>query len=348
MKHAPAKSVLIIGNFLSAAGGSRGVCEELALRLESTGWNVITASSRPNRFMRLMDMIKTVISQRQRYRVAQVDVYSGTAFLWAEVVSWVLRAVRKPFVLTLHGGNLPTFAARYPRRVRRLMQSASAITAPSAYLYEQMQPYCAHPILLPNPIELANYPYRYRTILQPQLVWLRAFHAIYNPTLAIQVVEILKEAFPEIHLTMIGPNKGDGSFEQCQAEVSKLGLTTQVTFSGGVKKSEVPDWLQKGDVFLNTTNFDNTPVSVIEAMACGLCVVTTNVGGIPYLLTHEYDALLVPPNDAYAMADAVRRLLAAAGLAGNLSRNACETVRNFDWLTILPQWESTLVSAMTP
>ncbi|CAG0992570.1 Phosphatidyl-myo-inositol mannosyltransferase [Anaerolineae bacterium] len=344
MKQAPAKSVLIIGNFLSGAGGSRGVCEELAPRLESTGWNVITASSRQNRIMRLIDMIKTAVSQRQYYRVAQVDVYSGAAFLWAEVVSWVLRAVHKPYVLTLHGGNLPIFAARYPRRVRRLMQSASAITAPSAYLYEQMQPYCANPILLPNPIELANYPYRYRGTLQPQLVWLRAFHTIYNPSLAIQVVGMLKGTFPEIHLTMVGPNKGDGSFEQCQAEVSKLGLTTQVTFSGGVKKSEVPNWLQKGDIFLNTTNFDNTPVSVIEAMACGLCVVTTNVGGIPYLFTHEYDALLVPPNDAHAMADAVRRLLTEPELAKKLSQNARTTVEKYDWAIVLPQWEDLLLS----
>ena len=65
--------------------------------------------------------------------------------------------------------------------------------------------------------------------------------------------------------------------------------------------------MNNGDIFLNTTGVDNAPVSVVEAMACGLCVVSTNVGGIPYLLEHEYDSLLVPSNDPAAMATAVRK-----------------------------------------
>ncbi len=68
-----------------------------------------------------------------------------------------------------------------------------------------------------------------------------------------------------------------------------------VDFWASVEKSEVPAWLAKGDIFLNTTNVDNTPVSVIEAQAAGLCVVSTNVGGIPFLLENGKDALLVPP-----------------------------------------------------
>lgn len=345
MNQASTQSVLIIGNFLSAHGGSRGVCEELAPRLESAGWNVLTASSRQSRIVRLLDMIQTVVNQRQRYQVAQVDVYSGAAFIWAEVVCWALRAVHKPYVLILRGGNLPDFAARNPRRVSRLLRSASVITAPSSYLHEQMQSYCSKLVLLPNPIEVTNYPFRSRERLQPQLVWLRAFHKIYNPVSAVQTLAILKEEFPEIHLVMVGPNKGDGSFEQCQVEVSKMGLAAPVTFSGGIKKSDVPTWLEKGDIFLNTTNFDNSPVSVIEAMACGLCVVTTNVGGIPYLLTHEHDALLVPPSDPQAVADAVRRLLMDPKLAERLSHNARATVERFDWSIVLPRWERLLLEA---
>src|SRR5690606_12202159 len=119
----------------------------------------------------------------------------------------------------------------------------------------------------------------------------------------------LKRDFPEIHLLMIGPDKGDGSFQSFQLTVKSLGIETEVYCPGAVAKRDVPSWLNKGSIFLNTTNVDNTPISVMEAMACGLCIVSTNVGGIPYLLEHELDALLVPPDDPEAMAAAVRRIL---------------------------------------
>src|SRR5262249_6851279 len=154
------------------------------------------------------------------------------------------------------------------------------------------------------------------------MVWLRAFHGIYNPSLALKLEASLVADFPDIRLAMIGPDKGDGSLQRLQQLAAELGLADRITLHGRVPKAEVPDWLNRGNVFLNTSNMDNTPVSVLEAMACGLCIVSTNVGGIPYLLEHEHDALLVPSGDPAAMATAVRRILTEPGLAERLSRNA--------------------------
>jgi glycosyltransferase involved in cell wall biosynthesis len=108
----------------------------------------------------------------------------------------------------------------------------------------------------------------------------------------------------------------------------------------------VADWLNRSDIFLNTADIDNTPLSVLEAMASGMCIVSTNVGGIPYLLEHETDALLVPPGDEAAMAAAVRRILTEPGLAERLSRNAYQKAKQFDWSIILPQWDKLLLNAM--
>jgi len=280
---------------------------------------------------------------RAHYNVVQVDVYSGPAFLWAEVITTVLRLLRKPYILTLHGGNLPAFAKRWPRRVHRLLASAAAVTTPSRYLLEQMAPYRADIVLLPNALDLSLYGPRLADhAMTPHLVWLRAFHRIYNPVLAAQVIVRLRRDWPDVHLTIVGPDKGDGVLDEFKRFVSDNDLDAHVTRVGGVPKTEVPTWLRRGDIFLNTTNVDNTPVSVIEAMACGLCVVSTNVGGIPYLLEHEVDALLVPPNDPDAMADAVRRILTEPDLAARLSRNARRKAEQFDWETILPQWERLL------
>jgi glycosyltransferase involved in cell wall biosynthesis len=110
-----------------------------------------------------------------------------------------------------------------------------------------------------------------------------------------------------------------------------------------VPKTQVPTVLNSGDIFLNTANVDNTPVSVIEAMACGLCVVSTNIGGLPHLLADEQDSLLVQPDDQAVMATAVSRILRETGLAQRLSRNARAKAEQFDWSNILPQWETLLM-----
>src|SRR5690606_12682024 len=125
--------------------------------------------------------------------------YSGPSFLWAEAACRLLGRLSKPYTLTLHGGNLPDFARRWPGRVRRLLTSASAVTTPSRYLLEQMADYRSDLILLPNPVDISTYSYRPRVNPEPSVVWLRAFHAIYNPSLAAKAIARLRDSFPEIH-----------------------------------------------------------------------------------------------------------------------------------------------------
>jgi L-malate glycosyltransferase len=334
--------VLLVGNFLSASTCTRSVGEELAARLADRGYAVRTTSGRRMRVCRLLDMVATVLRYRACYKVAQVDVYSGAAFLYAEVVAGLLRLLRKPYVLTLHGGDLPTFGRRWPQRVRQLLQAATAVTTPSPYLLERLRHYRSDIRLLPNAVDVRAYPFRVRERPQSRMVWLRAFHRIYNPDLAPAVLARVAAGFGDARLTMIGPNKGDGALEKVRRAAAALQVEDRLTLPGGVAKRDVAAWLDAGDVFLNTTDVDNTPVSVIEAMAAGLCIVSTNVGGLPYLLEHEHDALLVPPRNGEAMAEAVERVLHEPGLGARLSRNARAKAEQFDWDIVLPQWDELL------
>ena len=338
-------SVLIVGNFLSAAGASRGVCEDLAIRLRSAGWKVLATSTEPGRIRRLSAMLFAVWSGRREYAVAHVDMFSGPAFLWAFAVTSLLRLVGKPYVLALRGGSLPDFSKRWPRLVRYVLTSARAVTVPSGYLLCEMTAFHSGMVTLPNPLEVAAYPFAVRSRPRPSLVWLRAFHEIYNPSLAPAVVAQLVGDFPEVRLTMVGPDRKDGSLQATREMASKLGVSDRVRIIEGVPKSEVGDVLSDADIFLNTTNVDNTPVSLMEAMACGLCVVSTNVGGIPDLVDDGRDGILVPPADARAMADGVRRVLADPSLAATLSGNARRKAVLWDWSVLLPKWERLLREA---
>jgi glycosyltransferase involved in cell wall biosynthesis len=137
---------------------------------------------------------------------------------------------------------------------------------------------------------------------------------------------------------MYGPDRRDGSLDQTRQAGGP------VTIVGPVPKSRVGESLQQGDIFLNTSQVDNAPVSVVEAMASGLCVVSTDAGGMRHLVEDGVHALLVPPGDEEAMAGAVRRLLREPGLAPRLSRAGRARAEEFDWSRVLPQWVDLLRS----
>lgn len=335
-------SILLVGNFLSGSVGTRGVCEELAGRLSGAGWRVLTTSAKPGRAARLADMLATVWTRRRDYAAAQIDVYSGAAFFWAEAVAFALHRLGKPYVLTLHGGALPEFARERRARTRRLLGSAAAVTAPSAFLFDEMRQYRPDLRLIPNAIDVARYQFRLRDGAQPRLVWLRAFHAIYDPSMAVRAYALVRKQRPGVTLEMIGPDKGDGSLEQARAAAAELDVPVQ--FHGRVPKSEIASWIDRGDIFLNTTTIDNTPVTVVEAMACGACIVSTNAGGVPRLVEDGADGLLVKPGRPDEMAAAIGRILTERPLAARLSRTARAKAESFDWSAVLPQWTALLGS----
>jgi glycosyltransferase involved in cell wall biosynthesis len=347
-QHTSRLSVLVVGNFLSNVVGNCQHCEELASHLQMAGHHVIITSSRKGRISRLLDMLYTCWERRQHYQVAQVSVFSGPSFFWAEAVCWMLRQLGKPYILSLHGGDLPSFARKWPTRVRRLLESAALVCAPSRYLQRELL--AIHPAIveIPNAIELDRYKYHPRRTARPKLVWLRAFHSIYNPCLAVRVAAELRSVYPDVELVMAGPDKGDGSLLEVRKLAAQLGIAEALRLPGAIPKTEISSTLHSSDIFLNTTNADNTPVSVLEAMACGACIVSTNVGGIPYLLEHEKDALLVPRDDPQAMARAVQRIIESRSLCAHLSEAARRKVENMDWPEVLAAWEELFAHVLAP
>jgi glycosyltransferase involved in cell wall biosynthesis len=161
----------------------------------------------------------------------------------------------------------------------------------------------------------------------------------------VKAIEQLRN-MKETELLMIGPDKGDGSYLKVKQKISNSELEDIIQIIPGVSKAEIPNYLSKYDIFINTTNVESFGQSVLEAAACGLCIVTTNVGELPFLWEHEVDALLIPPDDPEAMADAIQRILTEPGLAARLSTNARKKAEQFDWSIILPQWEALFEEVM--
>lgn len=340
-KHTVRFSICQIGAFHARSGGAPTNADALAERLRDIGINSICASPYTNPIRRVADMLWTLLRHRRRYRVVVLHVYSGRAFLWALAGAVAARLLGKRLIMWLHGGNLPDYYRSHSRRVSFAFSQADLIITPSSYL-EQVFASDFDVQLLRYELPISSYPHRFREQAKPRLLWLRAFNAGYNPMLAPRVIHLLKPDYPDIRLLMCGADKGDGSLQATQRLAKELGVTDNIEFPGLISKDQIGQYGLEHDIFLNTTTVDNTPVSVVEAMAMGMCVVSTNVGGIPYLVTDKHDGLLVPSNDARAMAQACRRLLTDPALTQQISRQAKITAQLFDWNIIAPQWDALL------
>ena len=281
-------------------------------------------------------MLRGVISKGRKADIVLIDTYSTQNFYYAVAVANLCRLLRIPYVPILHGGNLPERLQNNKHLSYKLFHGAKTNVAPSPYLmdvfaaegYEKLT-------YIPNTIEIAAYPFLLRNEITPRLLWVRSFAEIYNPMLALEVLEKLIAYYPEASLCMVGPDK-DGTLEKCRVYAQEHQLP--VTFTGKLSKQE---WIQRSrnfDIFINTTNFDNTPVSVIEAMALGLPVISTRVGGIPFLIEDQKDGLLVPPNNSELFVAAIRKLCTSRDLAQSLSTQARKKAEAFDWQKVKQHW----------
>ncbi|HEA29121.1 MAG TPA: glycosyltransferase [Leeuwenhoekiella sp.] len=334
------KKLLYIGNKLAHKGSSPTSIDILGPLLEHEGYKLYYASSRQNKLLRLLDMVFTVFKNRNTIDYVLIDTYSTANFWYAVMVGYLCKIMRLHYLPLLRGGRLPERLAKSPKICKKLFKNAYINIAPSAYLMESFQQHGFENVqLIPNSIPLDRYSFKKRFPLRPRLLWVRAFAEIYNPLLAIKIFKKLLKNYPDAQLCMVGADK-DESLQTCRDYAEKYQLP--VEFTGKLTKEE---WIERAsdfDIFINTTHYDNTPVSVIEAMALGLPVVSTNVGGMPYLLHDGVDALLVHNDDCEGFIEAINSLLKEPEKAVKMAKNARKMVENFDWESVKILWENIL------
>ncbi len=319
--------------------------EILADLFTREGYPVRLTSTIPNKVLRLADTVRSLVAWCREIDVVILMVFSGPAFALADVSSLMAKRLHKSLVLWLHGGNLPDFAQRYPGWVRLVLRRADALVSPSGYLAQFFRGWDFNVKVIPNVLAIEQYPYQQRGKVQPRLLWMRAFHKVYHPEMALEVLATLQETYPDATLTMAGQD--NGLLVRVKQLVEHEGLNGGVRFVGFLDMAGKRQEFASHDIFLNTNRVDNMPVSVVEAAAFGLPIVSTAVGGIPYLLQHEETALLVEDGDTAGMTEAVQRLLREPDLAARMSTNARQLAETCAWLQVRAQWETLFERILT-
>ena len=335
-------TIIYIDNFLTAHGHTPTTGIGLVKLFKDVGFKVKSTSNKRNKIVRMVDMLSTIFINRKN-SIALIATYSTSAFYFAWSCAKLCKFLNVPFIPCLHGGNLPQRIMQSPNKSAQLFGAGFTNVTVSGYLGEAMKKQGWSSTEIPNFIFKEDYPFQHRQNVAPRLLWVRSFHKIYNPELAIHILYLLQQKYPEATLTMVGPAKDD-SLLKCQRLARKLQVEKSVTFQGVLLRQEWVKLSAQHHIFLNTTNFDNLPVSVIEAMALGLVVISTNVGGLPFLIRDRFNGLLVPKNDAASFIKAIEAVLNDDKFSGSLSMNAHATAMQYDYAAVKNKWLTLLNS----
>ncbi|AMC10137.1 glycosyl transferase family 1 [Lutibacter profundi] len=331
------KKIIYIGNNLAKKSKYHSAMETLSSLLLTEGFTVIKSSSKQNKIIRLAQMCLTLIKYRKSTDYVVIDTFSTLNFWYAFITSQLAKFLKLRYIPILHGGNLPIRLDKTPFFSTLIFDNAYLNVSPSKYLEFEFKKRNFKTSYIPNSINLKNYTFKLRENIQPKLLWVRAFDVIYNPLLAIKVLCKLKEKYPKATLCMVGPDK-DGSLMEAKQLAKKLNIINSITFTGVLKKEDWQQLSKKYDIFINTTNVDNMPVSIIEAMALGFPVISTNVGGLPYLIEDNVDGILIEPKNEKYIVKAIEKLIKNPKIAIKLSMNARKKASTFDSENIKKEW----------
>lgn len=306
----------------------------IARSLREHGYSVVFSPTAATGIGRLLQTILEGPAQARKADLVVVNVFGSRAFSYealALVLAWILR---RPSIAILRGGWLGEFLDRKPI-AKRVLRLADRRVVPHGYLRDELTKRGVQiDAVIPNSIDLSQYRFRRRTRFEPRVLYTRGMSWIYRPDMTIRVFAKIQAKYPDAVLTMAGRS---GPYTQrCVELVRELGLRN-VEILGMVPKEQIVELADRHDIYLQTNSTENMPVSVLEMWACGLPVVATDVGGIGYLVTDGYDALLAG-DDEDALAQLCFELFERPAVGMRLAENGYRSVQSHDYARVSRNW----------
>jgi len=303
----------------------------------------------PAPFDRLLRVkyLRTIVTQlcywpllvRELRRADVVHVFSASysSFLLAPLPAVIIsHLLGKPVLLNYHSGEAEDHLRRSGIARRTLRRHVDVNVVPSAYLRDVLERFGIRSTVVSNTVDRRVFAYRVRDLRQRPLMLLstRNFEPHYNVACTLRAFARVQERFPDVRLTLVGSGS---QAEALKATARRLELRG-VTFVGAVPPSEIGRCYDAADIYVQTPAIDNMPLSVLEAFASGLPVVSTRVGGVPAVVTDGVDGLLAPDDDPDSIAARIIELIEAPDHAQQLAAAGHDKSAQYDWEQVRESW----------
>ena len=355
---APMPRVCIVGPFPPPSGGMANQCQQLIQLLKSEGMDVqFVRTNSPyqpawaGKIPVLRSLFRLVPYLANLWRVAsKVDVVhllanSGWAWhLYSTPVIVIGRLRGIPVIVNYRGGNADTFFAAAPRYVLSMLAKVSTRVTPSVFLQRVFAKHGLVAEVIPNIIDLSRFSPRVPRAFAdaPHIIVTRNLEPIYDIPTAIRAFALIKKKLPGAVLTVAGSGP---ELENLKALAASLQLVDSVTFSGRIDNASIPSLYRSADCMINSSTVDNMPISILEAFASRVPVISTDAGGIPDLVAKNVTGMLVPIGDSEAIARDVLRVLHDEILAASMTQAAFAEVQKYAWPQVRAKWLSAYTNA---
>jgi len=342
----------LVGPVPPPSGGMAHQTEQLYRLLSGEGarveWVPTNASYRPawaarvrglRAVFRLLPYVRDLAKAARGADLFHVMANSGWSwFLFAvpAILAGRLRGI--PVVVNYRGGYAALFMRRFGWAARPFMRLATVMVVPSEFLQRVFAEHDVPVRIVPNVVDVERFPFRQppdEVPAAPHLVSTRNLESIYGNDVVLRAFARLRERMPAARLTIagVGPER-----ERLLALMHELGVVDTVEFCGRLDRAQMARLLGSADLLLNASRVDNMPNSLLEALAAGVPVVTTDAGGIPSMVEHERTALIAPVDDAETLAEYAWRLLADRTLAANCAVAGHNEAKRHSWQQLRGQW----------
>ena len=339
------KRILYISNYKKGLGGISAQVDLLHAYVTNEGYAADIFSTKGNPLKRI-GLFLYLLFVARRYDVLHIHGCSDWGML--PVVYGVIagKILRKPIVVTYHGGGAGDYFERHGTFARRWLRRADKVIVLSGFLKKVFDEYDIPCVVIPNIVTLLNDIYQPKQSLAPKFISIRHLTALYQIDLIIQAFEKVLRHYPDATLDILGQGDKREELEQYvhnAVESGKLKVE-RIRFLGQVPNEQIYDYLRANDIMLSAPSIDNMPVSLLEAMNAGVLVISSKVGGVPYMIEHQRTGLLFDNGNVDDMVEQMEWALAHPKETVAMVEAAHEDVKKYSWKEIkkqlIPLYES--------
>ena len=291
--------------------------------------------------------LRTVVTQlsywpllvRELRRADLVHVFSASysSFPLAPLPAILIgRLLGKPVLLNYHSGEAFDHLRRSWLARTTLRRYVNLNVVPSPFLQAILSRFGIQATVVSNTVDCREFRYRVRDLRRRplRLIYTRNFEPLYNVGCTLRAFALVQARFPGTSLTLVGSGSQESGLKRLVAD---LGLQ-HVTFTGRVAPEHIAACYDAADLYVQTPSVDNMPLSILEAFACGLPVVSTDVGGVSTILNGGVHGLLAPDNDAESVAARIIELIEQPDRARRLAAAGHDSCARYEWRRVREAW----------